>query len=56
MNLLEQKLQDLQKQEASIKKLLTCAIHYKNYEKANYYKKQLDETRNEINKILKEIL
>lgn len=55
MNLLEQRLKDLQLQEASLKKLLYCSIADKNYEKADNYKYELDKTRKEIINILNEL-
>ena len=55
-NPLEQELRELQRQEASLMKLLTCAIHERKFDKADEYKYHLDETRKKIDKILSELI
>lgn len=55
MNKLEYRLKQLQTQEHQLKQLLTAAIHERNWKKADTYKNKIDETRIEIEKILKTI-
>jgi len=55
MNQLEYQLKNLQNQEHQLKQQLTQAIHERNWQKADTYKIKIDETKKEIETILKTI-